>query len=393
LTKTRLALTNAHCRISTLLKGSSTKTARLCTFFGVPDIPSYVYKVKRKQLVLLHITCWSLFFISNLARDWYTGIFAEKSTGIVAFTRTSIIELFYTTIPITCFYCSYLVVAPRLFVSKRYFLTAFYTLLTFAFMLTLRYLSEYHFFLPVFGFDNYRGHSWSVWRYIDNVFFVYFPTYFVYGLLLFFAENWYANKHLQQELEKERSSAELAFLRSQLNPHFLFNTLNDIYSLTYQKSEKAPEALLKLSELLRYMLREGNENFVSLTQEIQYLESLGELQKISSKGNAFINFKAEGAINEQKVASLLFVSFIENAFKHGVLTDSFNPVNISLAAEAGKVRFSIRNKINDSQKDNTGGIGLSNVRRRLELLYPGKHQLEILKADEFYQVNLSLQTN
>jgi len=348
--------------------------------------------MRRKQLVLLHLACWILFFISNLALVWNTGVFRQNSTGTVAFTRSFVIELFYTAIPVTCFYCSYLLVAPRLFISKRYFLTAFYTLLTFAIIVALRYLLEYHFFLPVFGFDNYRGHPWPVWDYISNVLFVYFPTYFVYGLLLFFAENWYANKNLQQELKKERSAAELAFLRSQLNPHFLFNTLNDIYSLTYQKSEQAPEALLKLSELLRYMLREGNEDFVPLGQEIQYLESLGKLQKISSKGTAFINFKAEGAINEQKVASLLFVSFVENAFKHGVLTDSINPVNISLLAEAGKVHFSITNKISDSHKDNTGGIGLGNVRRRLQLLYPGKHQLDILKEDDFYKVNLSLKT-
>jgi two-component system LytT family sensor kinase len=307
-------------------------------------------------------------------------------------TRYISIQTCYLTIPLTCFYSAYLFVAPQLFTARKYFRALLLALLTVVLAVLLRYSMEYYFFLPVLGFDNYDGHPWPIKDFIENAFFYYFPSYFIYGLMYFFVESWYKDKQLKQELQKERSTAELAFLRSQLNPHFLFNTLNDIYSLTYQKSEQAPEALLKLSELLRYMLREGNEDFMPLVQEIQYLETLVKLQLISAKGNAYIQFDAEGMLNEPKVASLLFVSFVENAFKHGVLNDPLNPVHIHLTAANGTIIFSVSNKKNNDQKDKTGGIGLNNVKRRLELMYPGKHQLEIIDSDELYNVNLVLQT-
>lgn len=350
--------------------------------------------MRRNQLIALHIAFWGLLFISNTGSGYLNGAFSGiKHTDGYHFVRHLIIQAGYITIPITCFYFSYFFVAPQLFVNKRYVYALFYALLTLAAIVVLRYILEYHFFKPVLGFDNYKGHPWPVKDYVENIFFYYFPRYFVYGLMYFFAESWYRTQHLQQSLEKERSAAELAFLRSQLNPHFLFNTINDIYSLTYQKSEQAPEALLKLAELLRYMLREGNENFMPLKAEVRYLENLIELQRISAKGNAYIVFDIDDCIvSTQKLASLLFVSFVENAFKHGVLNDAANPVRICLSGNSERVEFSVHNKKNNGQKDKTGGIGLTNVRRRLDLMYPGKHSLQIEETYEFYSVNLILQT-
>lgn len=303
-----------------------------------------------------------------------------------------VIQSVYMLIPLTCFYSASSLVSPQLFVSRNYFKAVAIAVLTLLVMCGLRYISEYYFFLPVFGFDNYNGHPYSISRFINNVFFYYFPGYFTYGIIYFFVTNWYKNNQRQQELQKEKAAAELTFLRSQLNPHFLFNTLNDIYSLTYQKSELAPEALLKLSELLRYMLREGNKDFMPLNQEVKYLETLIKLQEISSKGNAYINFDVEGLVARQEVASLLFVSFVENAFKHGILDDPGNPVKIHLSAANDNITFSVSNKKNHHQKDKTDGIGLNNVRRRLELIYPEKHKLEISDEDKSYHVNLTLQT-
>ncbi|HAL83086.1 MAG TPA: hypothetical protein DCO83_13350 [Mucilaginibacter sp.] len=144
---------------------------------------------------------------------------------------------------------------------------------------------------------------------------------------------------------------------------------------------------------MRYMLREGNDAFVPLSAEAHYLENVIELQRISAKGNAYINFDRGNMVTEQKVAALLFVSFVENAFKHGVLNDPEAPVDICLSAAAGKIEFAVKNKKNNNQKDKTGGIGLYNVRRRLELIYPGKHKLDIIDVDEFYSIHLVLQTS
>jgi hypothetical protein len=350
--------------------------------------------MKRNRLLLLQVCLWGLLFISELWQAYSREIIAaHKNFTWQLGAHHFIIQAGYTTIPITCFYCSYWFVAPQLFVKRNYLLAFVYAVLTLAAIVSLRYVIEYYFFLPVLGFDNYQGHPWPASDYIENIFFYYFPRYFVYGLMYFFAKSWYTNKHLKQELEKEKSAAELAFLRSQLNPHFLFNTINDIYSLTYHKSDQAPEALLKLAELLRYMLREGNDAFVPLSAEAHYLENVIELQRISAKGNAYINFDRGNMVTEQKVAALLFVSFVENAFKHGVLNDPEAPVDICLSAAAGKIEFAVKNKKNNNQKDKTGGIGLYNVRRRLELIYPGKHKLDIIDVDEFYSIHLVLQTS
>ena len=293
----------------------------------------------------------------------------------------------------TCFYIASNLVGPFLFVKRQYIAAAFITILAVIVATTLRYLLEYHFFLPILGFDNYNGHALSLYDFASNVFFYYFPRYFVYGLLYFFARNWYISKRAQQELEKEKATAELKLLKSQLNPHFLFNAINDIYSLSYRESKQTPTALLKLSDILRYALHEGVHETVPLKQEVEYLESLIELQCISAKGDIYIDFDVEGYVGEQQIAPMLFISFVENAFKHGVLNDPSHPAKVCLIATRDSLEFTVRNKKNHYQKDKTGGIGLNNVRRRLELIYPGKQKLNIANGQEIFDINLKLKTS
>lgn len=352
--------------------------------------------MKRKYVILLHITFWLLLVLNATLPLFNNNPFAAfkyHKKDLSLFIDYFLIGLGFQSIAALCFYSNYLFVAPQLFVKKNYLVAVLYLLFIMGGMIGWRYIVEFGFFKPVLGFDNYKGNAITVSYYVKNIFFYYFPGYFIYGIGYFFVENWYINNRKKEELQKETLKSELAFLRSQINPHFLFNTINDIYSLTYQKSDEAPEALLKLSELLRYMLREGNDDFMPLSKEIQYLQNVIELQKIGAKGHAYISFEQEGVIGDQKVASLLFISFVENAFKHGVLKDSSNPVVIKLYADDGHVVFGISNKKNKDQKDTTGGIGLHNVKRRLELLYPGKHHLDITDGADFYSVDLSLQLN
>jgi len=296
----------------------------------------------------------------------------------------------FNSIAAVCFYGTYRYVSPPLFIGKRYIKALLLTSLVFVITIGWRYIIEFWFFKPVLGFDNYNGNI-NAKYYIINALGYYFPRYFVYGLMYFFVESWYKTKQNQQELQKEKAAAELTFLRSQINPHFLFNSINDIYSLTYQQSKQAPVALLKLSEILRYMLREGNADTMLLQNEVKYLENVIELQRISAKGKAYIDLNIEGYIGTQKIATLLLIAFVENAFKHGVLSDADNPVKINLQAMPDKIYFTVQNKKNRDEKDKTAGIGLSNVRRRLELIYPGTHHLTIDDKDEYYTVNLELQ--
>ncbi|MBB2148309.1 sensor histidine kinase [Pedobacter gandavensis] len=342
----------------------------------------------KRKVILLHAAVWLIFIIGNICR----GYISDKFEGESLFNY-AVIEFCYDIVAAICFYCSYFLVAPQLILKRKYALSLLLALLTFVLIVFARYALEFWFLKPVLHFDNYFGRIPKVNYYLPNVFYFYFPSYFVYGLMYFFAESWYKNNQKQQEMQKETLTAELAFLRSQVNPHFLFNTINDIYTLTYQKSEQAPEALLKLSVMLRYMLREGNEELMPLNREVEYLENVIALQRIAAKGEAYVNFVQEGYIGEQPVASLLFIAFVENAFKHGVLDDPEHPVSITLKADNNSVEMTVRNKKSNGLEDETGGIGLTNVRRRLDLIYPGKHELRIEDRDNFFTVVLSLKLN
>ncbi|MES2113106.1 MAG: histidine kinase [Bacteroidota bacterium] len=349
--------------------------------------------MKRKYVVLLHVAFWVLFTANNIWNSVSRGILTGHRSVPVSlglFGKYATIEVCYIVIALACFYSASLLVAPLL-ARKKYLKALLLAVATLAAIVLYRYCIEYYFFKPVLGFDNYRGNVWPVGRYVSNIAMYYMPSYFVYGLMYFFITDWYRTRHRQQALEKEKSAAELTFLRSQLNPHFLFNSINDIYSLTYQQSEQAPVALLKLSDILRYMLREGGADTMPLQSEVKYLENVVELQRISTKGAACINFSIEGYVGAQQIATLLLIAFVENAFKHGLLSEPENPVDIHLFATDAAIKFSVRNKKNRHQKDKTPGIGLSNVRRRLELMYPGRHSLIIDDAPEFYTVTLTLQ--
>ena len=349
--------------------------------------------MKKRTVVLVHLALWLLLLASNL---WgaYTNhsIFKQEPGGVPVFLKYTVLETGYLLIPVFCFYAGYGFVARPLFISKQYLKAFFYFVISFAGAVALRYCLEYFLFLPVLHFDNYKGHAWSLVDYVSNVFFYYFPRYFVYGMLYFFGQNWYKARHLQQSLEKERSAAELALLRSQINPHFLFNAINDIYSLSYQKSDQAPQALLKLSEILRYSLHESKAEWTYLTDEVKYLENVIELQRISAKGNIYVDVVIEGDIKDMRVPSLLLIVFVENAFKHGVVNDPEHPVIIKLTAKQSTITFSVRNKTGNYQKDKTGGIGLNNAKRRLELLSSGKYDLVTEDNAAYYSINLTLQT-
>jgi LytS/YehU family sensor histidine kinase len=204
-------------------------------------------------------------------------------------------------------------------------------------------------------------------------------------------EDWTKMKNDKQALEQQNTQAELALLKSQLNPHFLFNTLNSIYSLAYQKSDKAPDAILKLSEVMRYMLYDSEGKVVLLEKELQYLHSFVDLQKARFKENIYVDLLVEGRITNQLIMPVLLIAFVENAFKHGVLNDPADPVLIHVMVEEDHLQLHVQNRINHQLKDQTGGIGLPNIYRRLELLYPGQYKLNIKENDTHYICELSLQ--
>jgi len=203
---------------------------------------------------------------------------------------------------------------------------------------------------------------------------------------------WFKQQQRNQELERERLQAELKFLKSQINPHFLFNTLNNLYALSLQKSDKAPEMILKLSEMMRYLLYESNAKMVSLANEIRCMENYIELERIRQDGRTKINLEINCAENGKMIAPLLFIPFLKNSFKHGVNSAiEAGWIHIKLDEKEGALFFEVENSkpIKPIKKGNENGIGLQNVKRRLELIYPYKHELTISDAAS-YKTNLKI---
>ncbi len=214
----------------------------------------------------------------------------------------------------------------------------------------------------------------------------------IYAMLIRFSIDWFDSQKYKDELIKERQASEIALLRSQVNPHFLFNTLNNIYSLVYNKSNEAPNAVMKLSSIMRYMLYDSNTDLVAVLKEVEYLDSFIELQQLRITQKGFVEIKVTGSMENRTIAPMLLIPFVENAFKHG--EKNHEPgIIIHLNLEPDKLFFTVTNfmKINGQvSNEDSGGFGLNNIKRRLGLLYPDKHDLKITTTGDMYKVELTI---
>jgi len=207
--------------------------------------------------------------------------------------------------------------------------------------------------------------------------------------------DWLKVQKEKKDLITKNIQTELQFLKNQINPHFLFNTLNNLYALTLKKSDYAPEVVLKLSDMMRYMLYECNEKLVQLEKEILYIKNYIELEKIRLSKNADIEIEVIGNIDNTKVAPLLFIPFIENSFKHGLKTSLEKAyIKVSFIVRNDTIEFIVKNSKSQLMPGFTGkkigGIGLANVKKRLELIYPNQHSLKISEFPDSYEIHLFL---
>ena len=204
--------------------------------------------------------------------------------------------------------------------------------------------------------------------------------------------------HREQEklttlIQNEKLETEMKFLKSQINPHFLFNVLNNVYTLSLIKSEQTPEVVMKLSEMLRYMLYDSNQEKVCLEQEIMYIKNYVSLQQLKDKVPLEVHTTFKVHNTKSRIAPMILIPFVENAFKHSKIEDTTNGwITIILTSSENLILLQVDNSIVESNrtKDATGGIGLKNVKRRLELEYPNKHRLEIIQNEKSFSINLSI---
>ena len=237
-------------------------------------------------------------------------------------------------------------------------------------------------------------------RHVEE-FFVYYgitaitivPFFLLMSLITWWIENLLKNTVRKEQLEKQAVQTELHYLKMQIHPHFLFNTLNNIYTLFYIKSSSAPEALLQLSSLMRYLIYESNAAMVSLNSEIQFLEDYISLNQLKYEKNPIVHFKIIGSIEDKFIPPLLFIHFIENAYKHSPEDLSPGAIKMFLEVKENTLIFHLINPcgIKVSQNfDNYSGFGIENIRKRLELLYSENYFLVKEEVDGLYKITLEI---
>ena len=205
------------------------------------------------------------------------------------------------------------------------------------------------------------------------------------------ALEWFKAERRREELEKEKLHAELGFLKSQVNPHFLFNSLNSIYALANRKADETQTAILQLSQMMRYMIYESNTSTVALEKELDYLQNYIDLKKLRLSPNVLIHYTIEGDCRGLQIEPMLLIPFVENAFKHGISYIQKSVIQIKISLMQHKLHLAVSNSIFRRQEAEVGGIGLDNVQKRLALLYPnGQHELRIHQENNIYDVSLTV---
>lgn len=284
------------------------------------------------------------------------------------------------------FYVNYFFVVPRFFNPKRLYLTIVGFFVGVFFFVLFRYSLEEVLLPKIAGFRNYAEGTSLGYYFYDNIYYSSLTIFVSTSLWLF---TYYSKLERERtKLIEERKHAELQALKTQINPHFIFNSLNNIYSLVYQNSDKALPAIEKLGELLRYTTKDLEQEFISLDKEIGYLESLIELEKLRIRNPELLVVEKNISQSGLLISPMILVPFVENAFKHG----DFRGKGFSLAIseDFGKLKFHLRNFKIVREKDKVSGIGIENVRKRLEILYPKKYELHIKDIESEFIVDLRI---
>lgn len=215
----------------------------------------------------------------------------------------------------------------------------------------------------------------------------------VLGLVLKGFISWYDDIKLKEELNRRNYETSMALIKAQINPHFLFNTINNIDVLISKDAEKASVYLNKLSGIMRFMLYETNGELIPLSREMTYIDQYIELQRIRSSNATYVTYEVDGTPGNRMIAPMLFISYIENAFKHAEHKKAENAIQIRLQIEEDRMLFVCRNlySLTTPMKQEHNGLGNELLQKRLQLLYPGRHQLNVSREAGVYQVNLILQ--
>ncbi|WP_282015857.1 sensor histidine kinase [Marinifilum flexuosum] len=343
-----------------------------------------------RSRIIYHILFWVVATVF-----WLLTMFVASNFKNILKIEPVLMTLVFNLCFAVAVYVNLLILIPFLFKRQRFFL---YVVSVFAMISIAAFVID---FLLVYPLNSFVQGE----QYFEELTFVVWVNFAIFTLIyvgitsvlsmtreLIILQKVTANF---QDIEREKLEAELKALKAQINPHFLFNTLNNLYSLTLDKSDKAPNLVLKLSDMMRYILYECNDRYVFVDKELDFIKNYLDLQKIRLDDTIPVSINVKGSASQNKIAPLLFEPLIENAFKHGSYGKNNNGfVNILFNfEEKDRMELSIENRFDDKWQDEerkAKGIGIKNVTRRLELLYPDKHDLNISKQDDLFKVNLQI---
>jgi two-component system LytT family sensor kinase len=332
-------------------------------------------------VIARHIIVWGIFFsLPFLLRPSYEHRNDEHMNNKQLW---AVYQVIYDLTLVVFFYLNAWYLIPRLVYKKKFLEYTGCILGIFFFMYAMRF---------IYGKTLLHEQSQDIKL---NILFVFFSIFFVISTSTAFQLIVDKMKMERQSSarENENLKTELSLLRSQVSPHFMFNVLNNMVSLARKQSDVLEPSLIKLSSLMRYMLYEADEDKVPLEKETEYLQSYIDLQQQRFGKNVIINVSLDAPENQYDIEPMLLIPFVENAFKHGTGLISHAQIDINLHTAADKLFFSVQNKFNKTSeeiKDKTSGIGLSNVKRRLNLLYGDDYVLQINKKDDWFVVSLQL---
>ena len=330
-----------------------------------------MYKVWKYKLD--HVAFWLI----TLVFYAFTRRHILETEGFAVFAIDVLIR--NTLIALACYANIYLLF-EKFFKTKRYLLYSALLLVLVLVYAAMQTVAE--------GMIN--GHSYFLPRAYYH--FSVGLFYIAFTLALELSKRWYRQELLLHRMESEKLQTELQYLKAQLNPHFLFNCINTIYFQIDPLNTAARESLLRFSEMLRYQLYECNVDKIPIEKETLYLESYVDLQRLRKESNNSIEFHKGNEVNGFTIAPLLLLPFVENAFKHlSTNAENNNVIRVNLSRRNEYFYFSVINSCDETTNYSSSGIGLKNVQRRLDLLYPNKHKLEIQQVDNCYSVQLQLE--
>jgi len=341
--------------------------------------------LQKKGNILIHVL-GSIIFLS--LPILFSPDFNQQHTIVDLFNVKPFLRPFTATcLLLAFFYANYYVFIPKFYITKKYVL--FLLVICISFLIILLIPEIFIVGKKIEPINQHMlphpGPPKKPFGLFINHHLFQFLGVFTFSLLLKIRER-------LKQTETEKANAELSYLKAQINPHFLFNTLNSIYSLAILKNEKTADAVVKLSDMMRYVLNDSNANFVDLEKELSYISNYIELQRMRLTPNVKLSYLCEGNIYDKKIAPLVLIPFIENAFKHGVNSEENSDIDIKITITDSNLTLNVKNNCVSTNNNtlNKSGLGIENTKQRLNLLYPKSHVLNIREQNNYFIVSLSL---